>query len=122
MMRQVCNRQGHLINPLRMILLLAAMLLFICTVVYRMLKSDSVSNAMAILIESLLIVAFFIFLGIIIAYLLYFIRDRIRQGAKSSPVYGMFGQPSADDKATPKPDRSEMGINSDERAESQLNS
>ncbi len=122
MMRQVCNRQGHLINPLRAILFLAAMLLFIFTLVYRMVKSDSFSTALATLVESLLIVTFFIFLGIVIAYLLYFIHDRIRQGSRSDQVDSIFGDPSADNGAECKPDCADMGLDPDEKAESQPNS
>ena len=121
-MRQVCNRQGHVVIPLRAILFFAAMLLFIFTVVYRMVKSDSVSTAMATLIESLLIVAFFIFLGILIAYLLYFIHDRIRRGAKSESVYGIFDTPANDRSSACKPDVAEAGPDPDENAESGLNS
>ncbi|MDJ0984281.1 MAG: hypothetical protein QNJ26_01965 [Desulfobacterales bacterium] len=122
MMRQVCNHQGHVVIPLRAILFFAAMLLFIFTVIYRMVKSDSVSTAMATLIESLLIVAFFIFLGILIAYLLYFIQDRFRHGAKSDPVYGIFDTPTSDNKSASKPNGAEAGTDSDENAESGLNS
>ncbi len=121
-MRQVCNRQGHLVNPLRAILFLAAMLLFIVTVVFRMVESDSFSTAIAALIESILIVAFFIFLGIFIAYLLYFIHDRIRQGAKSDQTLSMFGNPSANDQSAYKPGRTEINGDLDEKAESQPNS
>ena len=122
MARQVTNRQGHRVIPLRAILFFAAMLLFIFTVVYRMVKSNSFSTAVASLIESLLIVAFFIFLGILIAYLLYIIHDRFRQGARSDPVYGMFDTPAADDKSASQPDDAEIGLDSDEKAESGLNS
>ena len=121
MMRQVCNRQGHLVNPLRAILLFAAMLLFIFTVVFRMVESDSFSTAMAALIESILIVAFFIFLGVFIAYLLYFIHDKIRQRAKSDQVYSMFGDPSANDEPACKPDRADVERDLDEEAESRPN-
>ena len=122
MLQQVCNRQGHVVITLRAILFFAAMLLFIFTVVYRMVKSDSVSTAMATLIESLLIVAFFIFLGILIAYLLYFIHDRIRHGAKSDPVYGVFDTPTKDSNSACKPKDTDVGSDSDENAESGLNS
>ena len=121
MMRQVCNRQGHLVNPLRMILLFAAMLLFIFTVVFRMVESDSFSTAMAALIESILIVAFFIFLGLFIAYLLYFIHDVIRQRARSNQIYSMFDDLSAKDKSACKPDHTEVERNLDEKAESRPN-
>ena len=123
MMRQVCNRQGHLVNPLRAILFFAALLLFIFTVVFRMVESDSFSAAMAALIESILIVAFFIFLGIFIAYLLYVIHDKIHQGAtKSDQVYSMFDDPPANDKSACKPDPNKIEGDLDETAESQPNS
>ena len=121
-MRQVCNRRGHVVIPLRAVLFFAAMLLFIFTVVYRMVKSNSFSTAMATLIESLLTVAFFIFLGILIVYLLYFIHDRIRHGAKSDPVYGLFDTPTRDSSSACMPDGAEAGPDSDENAESGLNS
>ena len=121
-MRQVLNPQGHLINPLRAILFFAAMLLFIFTVVYRMVKSDRFSSAMATLVEALLTVALFIFLGILLAYLLYFIPDRFRQGAKSDPVYGLFDAPVADNQSASESDSAEVELDSDEKTKSGLNS
>ncbi len=121
MIRQVCNRQG-LIKPLPAIIFLAAMLLFVFTVVYRMAKSDSFSTALATLVESLLIVAFFIFIGIVGAYLLYFIYERIRQGSNRRQIYRLFSEPSADDDAVSKPGQGEIGHESREEAESQPNS
>lgn len=79
MMRQVLNERGRILRPLQAILFFAAMLLFIFTVVYRMIKSDNFSTAVATLVESLLIVALFIFLGVVVAYLLYFIHERIHK-------------------------------------------
>ena len=122
MMRQVYNRQGHLVKPLRAILLFAAMLLFIFTVVFRMVESDSFSTAMATLIESILIVAFFIFLGLFIAYFLYFIHDKIRQRARSKQIYSIFGDLSAKDVSACKPDRAEAKRDLGEKAESRPNS
>jgi hypothetical protein len=121
MMRQVCNRQGHLNNPLRAILFIAAVLLFIFTVVYRMFKSDSIRAAMATLVESLLMVAFFIFLGMVIAYLLYVIHDRFRRGPKSDPVSGLFADSVVDPESSDKADHADIGFESEEKAESQPN-
>lgn len=78
MTRQVKNQQGRIINPLHTILFVSALLVFVFTVIYRMVKSESFSSAMAILVESLSIVSFFIFSGILLAYLFYFIHERIR--------------------------------------------
>jgi hypothetical protein len=75
MTRQVQNQQGRIINPLHTILFVSALLVFLFTVVYRMVKSESFSSAMATLVESLLIVSFFIFFGILLAYLFYFIHE-----------------------------------------------
>ena len=80
MMRQIDDRQGRMINPLQVGLLLTALLVFIFTVVCRMVKSASFSNALATLIESLLAVAFFILFGILVAYLCYFIYQKIFKG------------------------------------------
>ena len=121
-MRQVYNRQGHLVKPLRAILLFAAMLLFIFTVVFRMVESDSFSTAMATLIESILIVAFFIFLGLFIAYFLYFIHDKIRQRARSNQIYSIFDDLSANDESACKPDRTDVERDLDEKAESRPHS
>lgn len=122
MMRQVCNRQGRMISPLQAVLFFAALLLFIFTVVYRMVKSDSFSTAVATLIESLLMVAFFIFLGIVIAYLLYFLHERIRQGSSRRQAYHILGDTSTDNESACKPDRDDIGLESDEKTESRPNS
>jgi predicted PurR-regulated permease PerM len=82
MTRLVQKRQGRINHPLQATLFFSALLVFIFTVIYRMVKSESFSNAIAILVESLLIVSFFIFLGILLAYLIYFIHERIRQGSR----------------------------------------
>jgi len=122
MMRQVCNRQGRMINPFQASLFFAALLLFIFTVVYRMVKSDSFSTAVATLVESLLMVAFFIFLGIVIAYLLYFLHERIRQGSSRPQAYHILGDTSTDNESVCKPDRDDIGLESDEKTESRPNS
>jgi predicted membrane protein len=79
MIRQVDHRQGHMIHPWQTVLFFSALLIFIFTVVYRMLKSASFSNALATLVESLLSVAFFILLGILLAYFFYLIVQRRKQ-------------------------------------------
>lgn len=111
-----------MINPFQAILFFAALLLFIFTVVYRMLKSDSFSTAVATLIESLLMVAFFIFLGIVIAYLLYFLHERIRQGSSRRQAYHILGDTSTDNESACKPDRDGIGLESDEKTEFRPNS
>lgn len=90
MTRQVHNQQGRMINPLQAVLFISTLLIFIFTVVYRMVKSASFSHALAILVESLLIVTFFIFLGILLSYLIYFTYQRFRQGSRRQQVYNMF--------------------------------
>ena len=117
MTRQVQNRQGRIINPLHTILFVSALLVFIFTVVYRMVKSDSFSTAMAALIESLLIVSFFIFSGILIAYLFYFIHERIRQGSRRQELWDMLVDPSAGDKSTYKPDPNTLGLETNDEVE-----
>ena len=90
MTRQAYNQQGRMVKPLQAVLFISALLVFIFTVVYRMLKSASFSNAMATLVESLLIVAFFIFLGILLSYLIYFIYQRFRHGSHQKQMYNMY--------------------------------
>ena len=90
MTRQVHKRQGRMIKPLQAVLFISALLVFIFTVIYRMLKSDSFGHAVATLVESLLIVAFFIFLGILLSYLIYFIYKRFRQGSFDQQMYTEF--------------------------------
>ena len=77
MVRQLGNRQGRMINPLQMVLFFSALLIFIFTVVYRMVKSASLNNALATLFESLLILALFILLGVLLAYFFYSIYQKI---------------------------------------------
>ena len=119
MTRQVQNQQGRIINPLHTILFVSALLVFIFTVVYRMVKSESFSNAMATLVESLLIVSFFIFFGILLAYLFYFIHERIRQGSRRRQLWDMFVDPSARDESECKPDHNTLGIAPNDEVESQ---
>ena len=87
---QAHNQQGRVLNPWKTVLFVSALLMFVFTVVYRMVKSASFSNAVAALVESLLIVFFFIFLGILLAYLLYFIYQRFHQGSGRQQAYPMF--------------------------------
>ena len=110
MTRQVQNRQGRIINPLHRILFVSALLVFIFTVVYRMAKSENFSTAMATLVESLLIVSFFIFLGIILAYLFYFIHGKIRQGSRHQQLRDMFIDPSIRNATTDKSHSDSLGL------------
>jgi hypothetical protein len=119
MTRQVQNQQGRIINPLHTILFVSALLVFLFTVVYRM---ESFSSAMATLVESLLIVSFFIFFGILLAYLFYFIHERIHQGPRRQQLWDMFVGPSARDESECKPDPDTIGIEPNDEVESQPNS
>ena len=111
-----------MIKPLQTILFLAAMLSFIFTVVYRMVKSGGISTALATLVESRLIVAFFIFIGIVVAYLLYFIYDRVRRGPDRHQIYHFFSEHGVGDEAAYKPGGDKMGHEPSEKAESLPNS
>jgi len=122
MTRQVQNQQGRLINPLHAILFVSALLVFIFTVVYRMVKSESFSSALATLVESLLIVSFFIFFGILLAYLFYFIHERIHRGSRRQQLWDMFVGPSARDESARKPDPNTIGLEPKDEVESQPNS
>jgi len=104
MTRQVQNRQGRIINPLHAILFVLALLVFLFTVIYRMAKSESFGTAMATLVESLLVVSFFIFLGILFAYLIYFIYEKIRRRSPRRHPGDTFVDPSARDEPACKPD------------------
>ena len=117
-MRQVSNQQGRMLNPLQAILFFAAMLVFIFTVVYRMVKTKSFSAAVATLIESLLIVALFIFLGIVIAYLLYVLHERMHKGSSRRPVYPLPDDTSDDGPSDGDPDHANLKFDSHEKAES----
>jgi predicted PurR-regulated permease PerM len=122
MTRQVQNPQGRIINPLHTILFFSALLVFIFTVVYRMAKSDSFSAAMAALIESLLIVSFFVFFGMLLAYLFYFIHERIRQRSRRQQLWDLLVDPSAGNESAYKPDPNTLGLETNDEAESQSNS
>jgi len=122
MTRQVQNRQGRIINPLHTIFFVSALLVFIFTVVYRMIKSESFSSAMATLIESLLIVSFFIFLGILLAYIFYFVYGKIRQGSRRRQRWDMLVDPSARNESAAKPDPNRMGLEPNDEVPSRPNS
>ncbi len=115
MTRQVQNRQGRMINPLHAVLFISALLVFIFTVVYRMLKSATFSHAVATLIESLLIVVFFIFLGILLFYLVYFTYQRFRQGSRRQQMYNLFDFHSnyGESAGTPDPRNIELAPDSE---------
>jgi predicted PurR-regulated permease PerM len=117
MTRQVHNQQGRMIKPLQSVLFISALLVFIFTVVYRMLKSASFSQAVATLVESLLIVAFFIFLGILMTYLIYFIYKRFRQGSRRQQVYNMFDYSSNYGESTRTPDARKIYLVPDNEVE-----
>jgi len=118
MTRQVYNQQGRMIKPLQAVLFISALLIFIFTVVYRMLKSASFSNAMATLIESLLIVSFFIFLGILLSYLIYFIYQKFRRGSHHQQVYNMFDNRSGYGESARTPDPRKIDLAPDNEVES----
>jgi predicted PurR-regulated permease PerM len=119
MMRQVDDRQGRMINPLQVVLFLAALLIFIFTVVYRMIKSASFSNAVATLVEYLLILAFFILLGILLAYLFYLIYQRLLKGTHRLQSHPMFDSSSGRDKAASKNEHSSFDLESKNEVDSQ---
>jgi predicted PurR-regulated permease PerM len=118
MTRQAHNQLGRILNPFKTVFFISALLLFVITVVYRMVKSASFSNAVATLVESLLIVFFFIFLGILLSYLLYFIYQRFRQGSRRPQAYDMFDFQSDHQKPAGKPDPGTEEFGSDDKMES----
>lgn len=118
MTRQAHNQQGRMVKPLQAVLFISALLVFIFTVVYRMVKSASFSNAMATLVESLLIVAFFIFLGILLSYLIYFIYQRFRQGSRHQQMYNMFDNRSGSRESDCTPDPCKIDLAPDNEVES----
>ncbi|MGD2037374.1 MAG: hypothetical protein PVH28_05780 [Desulfobacterales bacterium] len=122
MTRQVQNQQGRIINTLHAILFVTASLVFIFTVIYRMAKSESFSSALATLVESLLIVSFFTFFGILLAYLFYFIHERIRQGSHHQQLWDMLFYPSARNESAGKPDPDSTGPDPNDEVESRPNS
>lgn len=119
MMRQLSSRQGRRMKPLQAALFIAAMLVFIFTVVYRMVKSENWGAAVATLVESLLIVAFFIFLGIVIAYLLYFLHERLHKGSSRRQLYPLPDVTSGDDPSACYPDLDSLRSESDEKTDPQ---
>lgn len=122
MTRQVQNRQGRIINPLHTILFVSALLVFIFTVVYRMARSENFSTAMATLVESLLIVSFFIFLGIFLAYLFYSIHERIRRGSRRRQLWDMFVDPSAQNATAGKSHTDSWGLEQNDEVGPRSNS
>ena len=122
MTRQMDDRQGGMINPLQVVVFLSALLVFIFTVVYRMVKSASLSNALATLVESLLILAFFILLGILLAYLFYFIYQKIHRGTRRLQSNHMFGSSADRNKTAPQSGQSPMKFESKNGVESRVNS
>jgi predicted PurR-regulated permease PerM len=118
MMRQVHNKQGRILNSFQTVVFISALLIFIFTVVYRMVKSASFSNAVATLVESLLIVVFFIFLGILLAYLLYFIYQRFRQGSRRQEAYNLFASGSGHGEPAAKSDPNAIEFAPDDEIES----
>ena len=121
-MRQVQSRQGRIINPLHTILFVSALLVFIFTVVYRMAKSENFSTAMATLVESLLIVSFVIFLGIFLAYLFYFIHERIRHGSHHRQLWDMFVAPSSRNATAGKSDPDSLELKQNDEVGHRSNS
>jgi predicted membrane protein len=118
MTRQAHNHQGRVLNPWKTVLFVSALLMFLFTVVYRMLKSASFSNALAALVESLLIVFFFIFLGILLVYLLYFIYQKFRQESGRQKAYNMFDFSSGHEEPASKPDPNGVEFGPDDEIES----
>ena len=107
-----------MIKPLQAVIFISALLVFIFTVVYRMLKSASFSNAMATLVESLLIVSFFIFFGILLSYLIYFIYQRFRQGSRRQQMYSEFNFNSGSGESVCTPDPRKIDLAPDNEVDS----
>lgn len=107
-----------MIKPLQAVIFISALLVFIFTVVYRMLKSASFSNAMATLVESLLIVSFFIFFGILLSYLIYFIYQRFRQGSRHQQMYSEFNFSSSSGESVCTPDPRKIDLAPDNKVDS----
>jgi amino acid transporter len=122
MMRQLDDRQGRMVNPLQVVLFFSALLVFIFSVVYRMVKSASFSNALATLVESLLVLAFFIFFGILLSYLFYFIYQKVFKGAHHLQDHPMFDSSSGPVDAASDPDHCPIASESKNKVESQTNS
>ena len=118
MTRQAHTQKGRMLNPFKTVLLISALLMFVFTVVYRMVKSASFSNALATLVESLLIVFFFIFFGILLAYLLYFVYQKFRQGSDRQHAYNMFDFSSGHVEPACKPDPKTVEFGTDDEIKS----
>ena len=118
MTRQVNSQQGRMLNSWKAVLFISALLVFVFTVVYRMVKSASFSNAVAALVESLLIVVFFIFLGILIAYLFYFIYQIFHQGFRRRQAYHMFDFSSGHNEPQGEPDPNSVEFGPDDEIDS----
>ena len=118
MTRQVNSQQGRMLYSWKAVLFISALLVFVFTIVYRMAKSASFSNAVAALVESLLIVVFFIFLGILIAYLFYFIYQRFHQGPRRQQAYKMFDFSSGHHEPDGEPDSNTIEFGPDDEIES----
>ena len=87
-----------------------------------MIKSASLSNALATLVESLLILAFFILIGILLAYLFYFIYQKIRRGTRHRHSNHMLDSSTFGDKTTLKREQSPIKFESKNEVESRVNS
>jgi hypothetical protein len=87
-----------------------------------MAKSENFSTAMAALFESLLIVFFFTFLGIFLAYLFYFIHERIRHGSRQQQLWDMFFDPSARNASAGKSDPDSLEFEQNDKVGSRSNS
>ena len=111
-----------MLNPFKTVLFISALLMFVFTVIYRMVKSASFSNAVATLVESLLIVFFFIFLGILIAYLLYFIYQRFRREPRRQQAHSMFDFHSEHQEPASKPDSGTIEFAPDDKINSSSDS
>ena len=104
-----------MVTSWKAVFLISALLVFAFTVVYRMVKSTSVSYAVAALVESLLIVVSFIFLGILIAYLFYFIYQKFHQGSRRQQANNLFNFSSGHKETKGKPDPETIESGSDDQ-------
>ncbi|MGD9042524.1 MAG: hypothetical protein PVG06_02365 [Desulfobacterales bacterium] len=118
MTRHVNSQQGRMLYSWKAVLFISSLLVFVFTVVYRMVKSASFSNAVAALVESLWIVVFFIFLGILLAYLFYFIYQRFHQGSHRQQTYHMFDFSSGRQEPDGDPDPNTIEFGPDDEIES----
>lgn len=118
MTRQVHNQQGRVLNLWKMVLFISALLIFVFTVVHRMVKSASFSNAVATLVESLLIVFFFIFLGILLANLIYFIYQKFHHGSVRQQALNLFEFRSGQKESADKHDPNTVEFGPDDEIES----